>query len=149
MRTGRPSKRTPEVEAHIIEGLQKGYTKAAAAGAAGIGYSTLNEWEHAFPEFAEAVQKAEGRAKARLIDKVNAAKSWQASAWMLERRWPAEFARRESLEMTGKDGGPIEHRSVSDLPDHEKQALADAIQNHLREQDAATAEAAPAGDRQD
>lgn len=47
---------------------------------------------------------------------------WQASAWLLERRFPDEFGRRV-VEVTGADGGPIqvEERLVS-LLDQVRQA---------------------------
>ncbi len=131
MAGGRPTKRTDEARDLIIAALKKGYPRSSAAAAGGIAYSTLREWEKAFPEFSEALEKAEGAAKSDLVDKVAAAKSWQAAAWLLERRWPTEFAQRKSLEMSGPDGGPIDHRDVSGLADHEKQALADAIRDHL------------------
>lgn len=131
MAGGRPTKQTDETRDAIIAALQKGYPRSAAAAAGGIAYSTMREWEKAFPEFSEALEKAEGAAKSDLVDKVAAAKSWQAAAWLLERRWPTEFAQRKALEMSGPDGGPIDHRDVSGLADHEKEALADAIRDHL------------------
>jgi hypothetical protein len=33
---------------------------------------------------------------------------WQAAAWILERRYPEHFGRRQ-LEVTGSGGGPIQH----------------------------------------
>lgn len=33
---------------------------------------------------------------------------WRADAWLLERRNPQEYGRATRLELTGKDGGPIE-----------------------------------------
>lgn len=130
----RPTKRTEERQAVIVEALQKGYTRAAAAAAARMTYQTLREWEKDDAEFSEALEKAEGVAQGRLIDKIAADKSWQSAAWQLERRWPKDFGRREAVEMTGKDGGPIDHRDITNLPDHERKALADAIRSHLRGQ---------------
>jgi hypothetical protein len=37
---------------------------------------------------------------------------WKASAWLLERRMPEEYARLQKLEHTGKDGGPLMIREV-------------------------------------
>lgn len=39
-------------------------------------------------------------------------KSWQAAAWLLERRRPEDFARLVKTELTGADGGPIELESL-------------------------------------
>jgi hypothetical protein len=33
---------------------------------------------------------------------------WQAAAWRLERRFPERYARNRRVELTGKDGGPVE-----------------------------------------
>jgi hypothetical protein len=34
---------------------------------------------------------------------------WQALAWQLERRFPQWFSRKTRHEVTGADGGPIQH----------------------------------------
>ena len=34
--------------------------------------------------------------------------SWQAAAWLLERKDPKHFGKQERIEHTGKDGGPIQ-----------------------------------------
>jgi hypothetical protein len=146
---GRPSKRTPENEDAIIEALTKGYTRKASAAFGGVSYTTMREWELAFPEFAEALQKAEGIAQNALIDTIVHASThgtvttrpdgtviespgaWQAAAWVLERRWPKDYSRREAVEMSGPDGGPIDTRDLSKVPDHEREALAAAIRDHL------------------
>ena len=39
--------------------------------------------------------------------RVKKTKSWQALAWLLERRMPGEYARVSRTEVTGADGGPI------------------------------------------
>lgn len=97
---GRPTKRTPETVAALLGGLRKGYPKVTAAAVAGIGYSTLNTWENSNEEFREAVKSAELEGKARLLDKVRESDTWQSAAWMLERRWPEEFAQRSKVDMT-------------------------------------------------
>lgn len=44
---------------------------------------------------------------------------WQALAFMLERKWPNKWGKKEKVEAavqhTGKDGGPIQHESKIDL----------------------------------
>ena len=115
---GRPTKRSPKNEDAIIVALSKGYTRKAAAAFGGVTYSTLRDWELRFPEFAEALEKAEGIAQNDLIDTiVRASKvgsivtrpdgstieypgAWQAAAWVLERRWSQEYGRRERLDVT-------------------------------------------------
>lgn len=124
----------------LLGALRLGMTRRAACGAAGFSKSTLYRMlddEHD-PEgtLRTAIENAEAQAEATYSTIVaNAAadpKNWTAAAWWLERRHPAEYAKRERVEMTGKDGGPIDHRSVSTLRDHEREALANAIRDHLR-----------------
>jgi transposase len=128
---GAPTKRTAKNREAILDALSKGYTRLASAGAGGMTYQTFREWEKDDAEFSDAVEKAEGIAVRRFLGEIAQDKSWQAKAWILERRWPKEFGRRESVEMSGPDGGPIDHRDVSSLPDHEKRALVEAIRDHL------------------
>ena len=161
---GRPTKRTSECQDAIIEALTRGYTRKASAAFGGVAYSTMREWEKAFPEFSDALEKAEGIAQNNLIDKIveaanrgsittrpdgtviEAAGAWQAAAWVLERRWPTDYARREKVEMSGPDGGPIDTRDVSALQDHEKAALADAIRDHLASRDRRSVHVGPQPD---
>jgi transposase len=144
---GRPSKRTPESEERILDALRDGQTKSAAAAHGGISESTLYAWAADFPEFSEALEKAENTGKYKLISEIRADKSWQAKAWLTERRWPKEFGRREHVEMTGADGGPIDTRDLSAaIPDHERAALAAAIRAHLRGEEEPAGSPAPAGE---
>lgn len=107
-KTGRPSLRTEAVETAILLALRAGKTKRESARLGGVTYTTMNEWENRFPEFADAVKNAVEVAKNDLIATIQAASQpsgkspgqWQAAAWLLERRWPTEFARTDRLEVT-------------------------------------------------
>ena len=136
----------------LLAALRLGMTRRAASGAAGFGKTTFyrmldNDTEGTLRT---AIEKAEAEAEATYSTIVaNAAvdpKNWTAAAWWLERRHPEDYAKRERVEMTGKDGGPIDHRNIASLPDHERQALADAIRAHLRGE--GEPEPSLAGDRQ-
>jgi hypothetical protein len=143
---------TTEAIEKMLDALRLGMTRRAASGAAGFSKSTLYRMLENDTDgtLLTAIEKAEAQAEATYSTIVaNAAadpKNWTAAAWWLERRHPADYAKREKVEMTGKDGGPIDHRNVTALPDHERQALADAIRAHLRGE--ATPEPSPAGDRE-
>lgn len=39
-------------------------------------------------------------------------RQWGAAAWLLERRFPERWGRRDQVEHTGRGGGPIEVRVV-------------------------------------
>lgn len=143
---GRTPKRSPEREQAILNALRVGNTRRAAIAAAEVSVQTFYNWLEDLT-FLDAVQKAEAEAEQRFLGQVARAAAggtWQAAAWWLERRMPADFALRSKVEMTGKDGGPIEHHEVSTLPDHERAALAEAIRAHLRSE--AEPELSPAAD---
>lgn len=111
----RPSKLTPEAQAHIVRAIELGATYELAAGYGGISYDTFNAWmkrgEKAasgmYRQFYEAVKGAESRAAVRWLARIDLADTWQAAAWKLERRYPRDYGRRV-WEHTGADGGPIQ-----------------------------------------
>jgi hypothetical protein len=106
-KTGRPSKRTPEVKQMILEALRGGNYLETAAAYAGVHRSTLNRWmnedDPEFQDFRDAVEKARADAIVRNVGVVLAAapKNWQAAAWWLERTNPDKYGRRV-VELGGK-----------------------------------------------
>jgi hypothetical protein len=98
----RPTKRTPETEAAILDALRAGNTRTDAALIAGLNPHTLSDWCKRFPQFSAAVEKAEAEARARMVAIVAkaAVHTWTAAAWYLERRDPEHFGRRDRLDMT-------------------------------------------------
>ena len=101
-RTGRPCLLTPEVEKNICDGLRLGMTLEFAAQYAGIGWSTAKAWRQKgradreagrdtiFSAFLAATERAMARVVAThlaTIHKAAQAGTWQASAWVLERRF--------------------------------------------------------------
>src|SRR5690242_1986668 len=91
----RPTKRTPTVKERVLEATRLGATRARAAAAAGIAESLLYDMMAKDVEFLEAVQKAEGERADEALAAIRKAApdSWQAAAWYLERRYPAEYGR--------------------------------------------------------
>lgn len=55
---GRPSKRTPEIEAEIITILKLGYGIETVADRVGLNASTIHDWKRKDPEFSKTVRKA-------------------------------------------------------------------------------------------
>jgi hypothetical protein len=111
-RPGRPSKRTAETEAAILECLQLGLTIAETCDACGVSETQFRTWRRHFPDFAELVRRGQAEAvKIHLSIIRNAAASgrhWQASAWWLERRRPERWGRTE--RHTFEDRRRIERR---------------------------------------
>lgn len=106
----------------------------------GIGKTTWYRWlaegEQANSgikrEFWDAIKKAEAEAEIRLItDLQKIAKKnnqWQGIAWVLERKYPDKWGKRErveaNIEHTGKNGGPIKTENTIDLTSLSDQELA-------------------------
>jgi hypothetical protein len=98
MAGGRPTKRTPEAEALIVEAVSDGLPYRLAAEAGGISYETLNEWRKGFSEFSDSLKKAESKAAQAAVKHITANDAWQARAWFLERRFPEEFGLPQAIE---------------------------------------------------
>lgn len=127
---GRPAKLTATVKKRLLESIGRGMTYSLACKLAGIDYSTFKRWmekggEHAVGEYrafrAEVeAQEAQNAEDALLVIQAAAlgAKDkpgdWRASAWLLERRHKDDFG-AQRVEVTGKDGGPVEAKTEADV----------------------------------
>jgi len=136
MAGGRPSKFSIEKQDIICKAIANGSTYAEAAESAGVTYNTFLNWKQRGEkansgrlfEFFQSLKKAEDQSEAELLSRIVDAgrdpKHWQANAWILERRMPDRWGRKDRMEMTGKDGGPV--AVVRDMTDEE-------IENRARE----------------
>lgn len=111
---GRPSKlaNLDEDDVRQIESLMRaGATMEVAAEAAGVSRGTLYRWlkkgERARPgsrprELRERVEKARAESETVLVARIAAAAgkgSWQAAAWLLERRFPERWMKPSERPM--------------------------------------------------
>lgn len=137
MPAGRPTKLTPEVQERIVSAIRAGNYLETAAAYAGVNQSTLHRWvargkeedaPEEFREFCEAVERARAEAEVRTVALIQQAapNSWQAAAWYLERSHPKRWARREKVEMSGPEGGPITLQGLAELMGVTKRDDADA-----------------------
>lgn len=105
-RRGRPSKRTPEIEAAIYECLRLGMTCAQTCDSCGVSQSQFRNWRRNFRDFQDLVRRAEAEAVKLNLAVIQAAaasgKSWQAAAWFLERKHPEQWGRTETLTIDAK-----------------------------------------------
>jgi transposase-like protein len=114
VRGGRPRLLSPEVCARIVAMVAQGNHLRVAAKACGTSLSTLQRWRQRYrrgdPEAADLgefwgdLKRASALGEAALLSQIEvtaAAGTWQAAAWILERRWPARWARRDVLEVRG------------------------------------------------
>ncbi len=106
----RPSKLTPEIQQKIGENVSLGLTYSLAASAAGVTYQSLNSWlkrgqtekSGIYNQFFKHIQKCNADGARKLLERLNdaaAAGNCQVCMWILERRFPEEFARRQYRKM--------------------------------------------------
>jgi len=113
---GRKAKLTPEMRDRIATAIRAGVYVETAAAMTGIHKDTFYYWlkrgaagrdqgvVNLYTEFSDAIEKATAEGEARLVGMVSKAASnqWQAAAWMLERKSPARWGRRDSLQHQGE-----------------------------------------------
>lgn len=92
---GRPTKYTPARVRKITRAIADGMPSKFAAAEAGISVDTFCTWKNLYPEFSEAVQRAEARGiHSRLRAILRSAKrGHKAAAWWLEHVHPEHFAK--------------------------------------------------------
>jgi hypothetical protein len=123
---------TEETASEIIRLVRACVTISHAAEICGISRTAAHNWrvrgereqqqaerghkltaeENRYAQFALDLARARATAAAKDIATINhaahAQKDWKAAAWRLERQLPKEFGARAAVELTGKDGGPVE-----------------------------------------
>lgn len=107
---GRPSKLDDLVTQRIVASLEKGLPRDTAARLARIAPRTLYDWlrrgrsqdesESEYAQFLQRVKEAEAKSEEALmgIIREHATDTWQACAWLLERRMPKKYALRKPVE---------------------------------------------------
>ena len=117
----------------LTAAIRLGAPREQAAAAAGIGVSTLYKWlqegetdlgRPLTRELVDAVKKAEAESMTNALLCIQRAAEegkWQAAAWLLERRFPDSFGRRQSIEAS-VEAKPV-RQEVAALSDHELEAL--------------------------
>lgn len=109
--SGRARTLTPDKKQQIIAFVAGGGSRRRACMFVGIAYTQFSlELTQRDPEFARQVEEAEAGNYLIQIGRVQEAakKQWQAAAWLLERKYPEEFARTINTNIGGqKDGRPV------------------------------------------
>ena len=114
---GRPTLLNPTRQAALLEAIEQGMPLKQAAAVAGMSYDTLNHWqkrgenESAPPEYCQFYQQLrQSQAVAMQVHVSSicdaAKRDWRAAAWMLERRFPEDFARQQHHEHAVSDAKP-------------------------------------------
>lgn len=107
----RPTKLDDQLQTAICDYIGEGLTFADACRLVDISTTTFSNWrergeseEEPFLSFLEAVKVAEARFKKTHLKTIAVASinQWQAAAWLLERKYPAEFALRQQIAVSDK-----------------------------------------------
>jgi len=87
-------KYSKEITEEICEHLRKGATQKDAGIMCNITETTFQRWMNDNSAFNLSVKKALTEFKLSMVDIIEKAsiKHWTAAAWMLERRWKADYA---------------------------------------------------------
>jgi len=103
---GRPSKRTPEIEAAIVECIRLGMSIPQTCDACGISHTQFRNWRKHYREFQDLIRRAEAEAVKLHLAVIQSAaasgKSWQAAAWFLERKHPEQWGKTETLSIESR-----------------------------------------------
>jgi len=119
-RGGRKSRLTDITFIKQVERLAaKGMTQRQIAVILGIDPCTISSWKSRKGEledkFNKALKRGEAKGVQRRLDRIEKAGkggSWQADAWMLERRLPEQFGRNDRMRVSDVDGNPIAGTTV-------------------------------------
>ena len=116
---GQPTKFTPKTKEKILKAIRLGLSITKACNVAGIEYNTYRNWETKalydkepdYVDFFQECERAKDEREAFHLNQIVQASrdgTWQASAWFLERSLPNVYGRSNRVEVTGKDGGPVQ-----------------------------------------
>lgn len=91
----------PDKTKEICDYLKSGNNRTDSCLLADIHYDTFCQWMLK-SEFSDAIKKAEAEFKSYCIGVIKSAapKSWFAAAWLLERKYSAEYANKNKPEQT-------------------------------------------------
>ena len=115
---GRPTKYEPRFCDEVIAAADEGLSLTAFAGMIDVARSTINEWMAAFPEFSEACKRHAAKRTTYLERTLLAADTGPyvtARIFALKNAAPEEWRDKQTHELTGKDGGPIQTEGKMDL----------------------------------
>lgn len=97
-KTGRPvTVMTQEVKEKIVKAVSLGLWPNRAAEMHGVNPATMRSERKRDQSFATSIKEAEARAEATVHGQIlrHMESQWTAAAWMLERRWPDRWAKRD------------------------------------------------------
>lgn len=108
--SGRPSKLNDKVKEKFFAAISNGHTYESSCALAGISERAFYQWKvkgtdptekrnSEYVQFMQELQEKEALAKIKLLSDIQKSDSWQAKAWILERRWPEEWGRKDKVSI--------------------------------------------------
>lgn len=89
----------------VLNYLRDGMSLRDSCALAGVGKRTFHTWAKEDSALSAQVKKARLESKLLHVRNIrnHASEDWKASAWMLERMYPKEFAKRTVIELPKRD----------------------------------------------
>ena len=153
------SKLTPKVRDAICDAVRAGNYLKVAASAGGVSERAVFAWiergrdeiarrdeghepnkaHEAHVQFVQALTRAEDDAEADAVRiwREQMPDDWRAAKEYLARRFGERWGDKQRVEMTGKDGGPVEQRVVGDSGRQEVTAMIDELAQRRAKKEAA------------
>jgi hypothetical protein len=115
------SKRTEKMLSAICELVKNGLSMSHAAEKLHVHHTTVGRWRRELPKFDAAISAAEAAfIEAQIANIRTAAKtSWQAAAWLLERKFPAFFSQPQvQFNMPGAKSQLVDFQEMLERLNH-------------------------------
>jgi hypothetical protein len=108
-KAGRPSLLSEELMKKLCDLIRSGVYVKTACQIVGIGTATYYEWmkrgrieeSSVFSKFLDSIKKAEAEGEGALVLGIRKDESWQSKAWLLERKYPDRWGRKDKIEHEG------------------------------------------------
>jgi hypothetical protein len=102
---GRPRSLTPEKKQQVLAFLAGGGSRRKAAAYVGISLTTIADEAKRDEQFSDDLSRAEASSYFRHLQNVSKAgeKDWRASAFLLERKWPEEFGKTQTVNVAAQE----------------------------------------------
>ncbi len=154
VKTGRPNLLTPEMHSNIVKCVGMGLANEHIAGYVGISEACLYNWKAQgredienkkktiYSELVKDIKRSRSAMILKRLAKIHNAEDehWQASAWLLERLEYKTYGRKDTHEITNKQGeafllghGKIENIKPKKISNEQLDLLVDQIQKKLLE----------------
>jgi len=110
---GRPTEYTEELGDQILALMEEGLSLAAAAAELNIHRQRVYEWEARHEKFADTVKLARSKRQAfleRRLLRADAGPVVTSTIFALKNAGQGDWREKTETELTGANGGPVEHR---------------------------------------